>query len=284
MKLNGVNSSDTWIFVLPKSCMNGDGDNIVMSLPHPRTDKNTKFLINVCDETCKLFELNRHQNECSSWIFNEQSVLADGSLFISTPFDPLYLILNELLNEETGKFVLINQLFSGSCELPDVGLKLLNCLPSLVQMENIAESTGTAEFTAYRFNEAKTLRWLKAKVERLADVVSKRGVMLGVDPAEGATAFAFGLISDYLPSKLSTKLGRYLGIEDKIKKRKSCGSQPSAKKAKEEPVEDYSKQLKTSNIVNKKSRPRSHKCLDKVDKRGMKTMSSFFTVKSKLKD
>lgn len=92
------------------------------------------------------------------------------------------------------------------------------------------------------------------------------------------------MVCDYLPIGLHQTLKTSLGIKEVACKRKIKASNTSSKKAKTEPSEDYSLQSNNSlKSSEKKSLTKAQKALSKVDKTGMKTMSSFFKVKDKKK-
>lgn len=89
------------------------------------------------------------------------------------------------------------------------------------------------------------------------------------------------MLSDYIDSNLAKKLLEHLNLPEKTEKRKSHGPNSSAKKIKTEALEDYSK-VEVKNISETKTKlSRSQKILNKVDKKGMKSMDSFFKPKVK---
>jgi len=138
----------------------------------------------------------------------------------------------------------------------------------------------------YRYDETKTLKWLKKKVENTVSELKKTKLFVkeqeNMSSEESILVYACGLICDYLPTDLASTLKMHLGITEKLSKRKGPVLGPSSKKTKTEPVDDYSKLLpKTKSDLDKKSMTRAQKTLDKVDKKGMKTMSSYFKLKPK---
>ena len=121
-------------------------------------------------------------------------------------------------------------------------------------------------------NTVSALKHSKLFIEEQENVTSENSRLV----------YACGLVCDYLPNELALVLKKHLGITEKPSKRKSASLGPSTKKAKTEPTEDYSKLLpKSKSDSDKKSLTRAQKCLDKVDKRGMKTMLNYFKPKTK---
>lgn len=140
----------------------------------------------------------------------------------------------------------------------------------------------------HRYSEEKTLEWLQKKVRRVADALGKSGMNLGNPDEERKQNeeihYAYGMISDYIEPSLAALLKTKMNIVDRVEKRKSVGGkQPSAKKSKAEATEDYSLPLHQIQEPVKKNLNRAQKALQKVDKKGMKSISSFFKAKPKAK-
>ena len=132
------------------------------------------------------------------------------------------------------------------------------------------------------------MKWLKKKVENTVSALKRTKLFIeeqeNISSEDSKLVYACGMVCDYLPNDLATKLKAHLGIKEKLNKRKSASFGPSSKKAKIEPTDDYSKLLhlpKTHSSSTKKSSTRAQKILDKVDKKGMKTMSCYFKAKQK---
>ncbi|KAJ7401974.1 Ribonuclease H2 subunit B [Pitangus sulphuratus] len=104
------------------------------------------------------------------------------------------------------------------------------------------------------------------------------------DTKEDYVRYAHGLISEYIPEDLSKELLKYLGLPEL----RSPAPEPPLKKKKlsdvpVEPEEDYTK-LNSNNLKTKKANTKmsaAQKALAKVDKSGMKSISTFFSSKPK---
>ena len=138
----------------------------------------------------------------------------------------------------------------------------------------------------FRYNEQKALDWLQKKVLRLSTAIHDSPIFTtggGCDSekGDGDLHYAFGMISDYIEPTLALKLKTMMNISDRVEKRKSSsGKQPVAKKVKCEANEDYSKlPLQAIQEPPKKNLNRAQKSLQKVNKKGMKNISSFFKAK-----
>ena len=139
----------------------------------------------------------------------------------------------------------------------------------------------------FRYNEEKAMKWLEKKVKNTVASLNKANVFVeeqdNISSEDSRLRYACGIVCDYLVDDLSLKLKKRLGINEKPLKRKSLGLHSSSKKPKVEPTDDYSKMLPKNLISSeKKSMTRTEKTLSKVDKKGMKTMSSYFKAKPKV--
>lgn len=86
----------------------------------------------------------------------------------------------------------------------------------------------------YRFNEDKTLAWLGRKVRRVAEVLQQKGLHVGPGAvsanfvkgnradsgkatsgeAEEFLQYAHGIVSEYVPSELASKLHKSLNLPE----------------------------------------------------------------------
>ena len=73
---------------------------------------------------------------------------SDGSLYVSTPVDPLFILLPYLMKEKSGKFVLLDQIFDE--EACTVFGDCTDDVASKEQIMNIADCQDAGSFSAYR--------------------------------------------------------------------------------------------------------------------------------------
>lgn len=160
---------------------------------------------------------------------------------------------------------------------------------------------GDEELNAFKYNEDKTLSWLKKKTERVAEILKQKNIHVtsGAISAnflkssrnetsehEAYLRYAHGIVSEYLMEDLSQKLQKYLNLPEETQspnlKRKSNSSPfPDSKKAK---MEDENKPS-TPNVLDlskpdsKTAKPASQSAKDKARAKaatGSKSISSFF--------
>ncbi|XP_078613682.1 ribonuclease H2 subunit B-like [Branchiostoma floridae x Branchiostoma japonicum] len=299
-KGRGSNSEekDQWVVVVPDSVAGSqDGGPTFVKLLHPKTEKSAMFLFT--KENQQVLEVLAFQEEFRSWFIGE-SVQQDGSLHMVTPVDPLFLVLPYLVKAyESGMYMPIDQLLSDD-QYPEC-TRLLSCInPS--DLEHICDVKGSGDVRACRYSEERTLEWLKQKVEQAADKLTDSSVKvtggaqlltfthsLKTEQAsrDDYLRYACGLVSDYISTDLSKQLTQHMGIKLPEKKEK-CG-EPPAKKAKlsseiPEAAEDYSKFAVKDDKPKNTKMTAAQRALSKVDKTGMKSISSFFSPKTAAKN
>eukprot|EP00795_Rhopilema_esculentum_P016313 gene16313-7701_t len=248
----------------------------------------------------KVFEILKFTEKYRSWFYDD-SVIEGGSVYLLTPIDPIFLAIPFLgTMAKTGKFMPMEQIFVAKDF--QAGLQLLeNCITKS-ELETICEIKGSLDLSAYKLDTDKLVTWLKTKVEKLADYLetSKFHAGAGAHAANFVKSshdnscsrgdyvlYAFELVSDYLEEELAEKLRNHMQIVASPPKHLSEEKQPPAKKQKLNNdndnsvcVEDY--RDKHAKIDKKPAKlTTAQKQLAKIDKTGMKSMNSFFAVKSK---
>lgn len=100
----------------------------------------------------------------------------------------------------------------------------------LKYLSMIADRKGDEELNAFKYNEDKTLSWLKKKTERVAEILKQKNIHVGTgavsatyvkattksesinDNNESYLRYAHGIVSEYLMDDLSIKLLKYLNL------------------------------------------------------------------------
>ncbi|KAM3607719.1 uncharacterized protein V6R79_012570 [Siganus canaliculatus] len=220
----------------------------------------------------QLFEVKAFEEDFHSW-FVGQTVQRDGRLLFVTPMDPLYLILPYLIKSgRESKFQPVDQVVVDE-EFP-VCSRLLSCTRSLPSLHHVADEKEVGSLKFHRYNEEKTLNWLKKKVERTVTTLKKRNISVGEGvksttyiraksesdyQEEDYLRYAHGLISEYISEDLSKALLKHLQLPELTSPKET------------EPPSKPPKKMTAA-----------QKSLAKVDKTGMKSMSSFFSPKVKV--
>jgi len=137
---------------------------------------------------------------------------ADGALNLCTPIDPLFIVLPALEKARVeGKFCDIEQcLECTGCS----GSRLLTpLLESQRQMECVCDSKVAGGCTYYRLSEDKLLAWLKIKVNQTKRALAAPGTPFASMENPALTAYAAGLVAEYIQPSLGVKLSTALGLD-----------------------------------------------------------------------
>ncbi|XP_011409827.1 PREDICTED: ribonuclease H2 subunit B-like [Amphimedon queenslandica] len=285
-------SSSQWVVILPRDAL---GDNNVqpqfIKYPDPHSGILRQYLISA--DQRRIYELNKTSSQYRSWFIGE-SVQSDGSFYVCTKMDPLFFILAALLSSKSiDKFTTLDAILDHCSHS-----YLIENLVSPTQMSNITDSKVIqGDVIVYRYNKEKTLCWLSKKVELLSSTLKEQGIYVGkgsqsvhyvrsnkqtsLAEDEEYKEYASGMIKDYVPASLCEDLdAKYqLAAVDRKRPIEDGNELPAKKRQISEPTEDYSKGVKPVAVKVEPKLSAAQKALAKVNKKGMKTMTSFFTKK-----
>ncbi|KAK5646277.1 hypothetical protein RI129_004741 [Pyrocoelia pectoralis] len=249
IKSNIQQPPNTWVFVLKGEALEqseqytGSGTPDIVNLRHPNTGEAGVFLFSSANNSVQ--EILTFAEGKRSWLI-EESVKSDGKMHLSTPIDPIFLVLPYLKKYCTTQAIPLDQLLRDE-EFPQME-RLLKCT-GLKSLNMVADRKGDEELNAYKYNEEKTLLWLQKKTERVADILKQKKIHV-INGAASATfvassrdenvntdaylKHAHGIVSEYLMEDISDKLLKYLNLSEDtntVTKRKSGGNllQPDAK-------------------------------------------------------
>ncbi|KAI0231179.1 Ribonuclease H2 subunit B [Lamellibrachia satsuma] len=302
-KLSCVMLTDESVFT-----ENGDVKNqpTFCELSHPKTEQPSLFLFTNGDS--KVFEVLQLKEEFRSWFIGE-TVHQEGGLVVSTPVDVVFLLLPYLMKgraQTDNKFMLLEHLVHDD-DFPEC-TRLCRC-DGASELSCVADVREADDDTLYRFNKDKTISWLRLKVEQVASHLEENRVNVGtgshdasfrksklVQPSDhdDYVRYAHGLVSEYLPTCLSTDLKDFMEIKDIVHEKPTL-EEPVSKRARVDgasptkPLEDYSKGVLGAKLVSLHQIGRSwggvkmtaaQKKLTRVDRAGMKNIASFFSQKN----
>ncbi|GAU99123.1 hypothetical protein RvY_10167 [Ramazzottius varieornatus] len=280
-------------------------DNLLMisSFWHPNTGDLCLWAFNTA--TGDAFQFSTCSSEkCRSW-FVGNYVMEDGTLTYLVPVDPLFLVIPFLLTAKKKRmFQPVSQILvesdnstgstSGSSCLSTLAKRADLFLRDLDLICTVKDILGKK---VVKLSKTKLAAWVKVKVRFLADVLQKERVNVGsrvavagfIRKEEDYTQaqfekFAFGILCNYLPEVLHNELSVALGLKEVVetKKQDNSSEQPSKKSKNGQEAdassEDYSKVFqRTNSAATEKKLTAAQKRLQKVDKTGMKNISSYFT-------
>lgn len=167
---------------------------------HPRTQQT----IMLARSQTALLEINRHAPQRAakaSWLLEHDAVLHDGSLYLATPIDPLFLVLPQLdvaraaSAEHQGFFKPFSHTFASESAALEEELLLL---PLFVteQLSCICDVKAHESEPIVRLNDDKVRSWLRRKTARL--VAHLRGT---ADEAEAASAATDACAAQFAPEE-----------------------------------------------------------------------------------
>eukprot|EP00055_Hartaetosiga_balthica_P010022 m.41359 g.41359 ORF g.41359 m.41359 type:complete len:275 (+) comp6995_c0_seq1:1-825(+) len=257
----------------------------IISLPDPKMAGNDRKYM-VCRER-GLFEMMKWDDEVPRSLFIGDNVKKDGSIFMGVCVDPLFLLLPHLekSRETQNMFVQLEAIiptdkYSGFRyfdEGSDMAARIDNVL------ELVCEVRGAGSIRAYRLDDEKLMKWLKAKVMQVAlnveDSMLTSTCMKKEIPFHTKLQFSYGVISTYLGDALAKKLHHELGLVVVEEKKDVMGEYAGM-----HALEDYSISSTTDPSGPPKKTPKltaAQKQLQNVDKKGMKSIASFFGKKKK---
>ncbi|KAF2894012.1 hypothetical protein ILUMI_12165 [Ignelater luminosus] len=276
IKTNIQQPTNSWVFILKgrdivfffcTACealelseqYTGAGTPDIVTLRHPNTGESAIFLFSSANNSVQ--EILTFNEGKRSW-FVEESVKSDGKMHLSTPIDPIFLVLPYLRKYCATQAIPLDQLLRDE-EFPQTE-RLLKC-SGLKYLNMVADRKGDEELNAFKYNEEKTLVWLQKKTERVADILKQKNIHVTSGAAsatfvksakEDATdnesylRYAHGIVSEYLMDDLSQKLLKYLNLPEdaniSLKRKSTSNMQSESKKLK---IEDE-KGNSSSNVLD----------------------------------
>ncbi|BFZ00549.1 hypothetical protein BsWGS_03589 [Bradybaena similaris] len=287
--------------VVNTDCVDGDVQPSLCKLRHPRLNSGVMYLFSA--NCVRVFEVNCYKEKYRSW-FIGNTVQSEGGVYITSLVDPLFLVLQYLVStyEKSSRFMTLDQIVCDE-DFPDCH-KLLSCcthdqLSLITDWKDLDDN-----LQVYRYSQEKSLSWLKSKTEAVADALEQKKISVDLRGSHSAIfvrsksasvsrdaymEYAHGLVSDYLSVVLEKELRQFLDLPDMNVPASPSLSQtenePPSKKAKLTadltPTDDYSRNVDLKKDKSKGGKLTiAQKKLSKVDKTGMKSISSFFSPKS----
>ena len=246
----------------------------IIWLPHPKTGQSTPFALTQERKTlCEIKNFNKPYKT----ILTPDRIISKPSIYFITPFDPIFILLFLLKKDESEHFSLLDQLV-----YQDEFKDMFKLLPILTQnvVELICETRIYENQIACKYSKEKTMQTLGAKVrkvaEKLPNLNSFRSSYRSIISTEnGALKYAISLLSEYLTADLSEELSIHLGFTDYNRLVTECTQE--VRKIEVTTAEENEAKKEIKKAVPQKKQSRAKKILEKTDKTGMKTISTFFT-------
>lgn len=237
----------------------------------------------------------------NSWFLNDKSI-EDGSLFLTSEIDPLFLLLPIVDKARKAKVGNSGVFLQESGLLEELDKSTANFLRAHVPLLKLicdVKSQGTDTF--YRLNDDKVVTWLHHKVdalctqlEQIPDVSTLVRAQASGFRARGQVLttlellkLAIGFVGDYVEKKwialLETKIGISAAEVQAAAARKAYASEEEvAPRKRSAPTNGFDDALakEVATPAPKKKMNLAQARLAKVDIRGMSPITSFFQKKS----
>ncbi|GAM21361.1 hypothetical protein SAMD00019534_045360, partial [Acytostelium subglobosum LB1] len=199
----------------------------VLSLLNPKTKSRYMF----DKRTQLILEINNFRQRPSSW-FMDNSVRHDGSLYCTSPIDPLFLIIPYLERakeraNQSSKAVEYVEPSQMMCEPQFQQLKDAGFVVDDSQLELICDHTTLSDRKLYALNTDKMMLWLKCKVEQMrkhlydtntntyrASAIQSKSA--SDTPHEIWLQMALDFVGEYLAEGLLASLKQHLGYASKV--------------------------------------------------------------------
>lgn len=224
---NSHPGANTWVFLMKDGMENADGKQPDMvKLRHPSSNQPAMFVFGPGDTTIQ--EVMTFDENKRSWFIDEH-VKSDGKMHLSTPIDPIFLVLPYLRKSQ--QVMPLEQILRDE-DYPETS-RLARC--HNLKLTLVADRKGDESLLAYKFNEEKTMEWLQKKVDRVAEILKQKGIHVSQGAVsanfvksskhESGTAaeylkYAHGIVSEYLAEDLAKKLAQHLNLPEEVEQKK----------------------------------------------------------------
>jgi len=259
---------------------------------------NTKYVIN---SEGKLLEVQKASGLCS-WFLNDKCI-EDGSLFLSSEVDPLFLLLPIMDKVRKARVGSTGVFIQESMLLEDVGsLQARFLKPFLPLLGPICDVKSQGGQSFYRLNDDKVVLWLQYKLEALCahleslpDAATLVRVQASNFRSRGNDITIFelikislGFLSEYVEKKWLSVLETNLGVSSAealavaTKNAYATEEEVAPRQKRSNPTGGFDADLDKELATPPKKKPNIHAArLAKVDKRGMSPITSFFKKQEK---
>ncbi|KAG0267047.1 Ribonuclease H2 subunit B [Actinomortierella ambigua] len=267
-------------------------DTVTLLLPNPRSGYPARYAI----QDGLLLEIQKVDPEGTRSWFIHEAVQSDGSLFLMTPIDPVFMfipileIMRQQTSESQGRFITLDSLFDSDQYTSLRHLAHLNHVEKHLDLVCEVRDSG---MKTYRLDDDKVMAWLKKKVEHLVakfststalvESVSYTESLPEECRQEAITLASLRLVCAYLNETWASKLSAdYKFPElDKMENRTQAPLVTVAEFSKRTASMELDDDLVTAapkEIKKPKLTPGQRK-LANASKAGMKPISSFFAPK-----
>ncbi|TKY74621.1 Ribonuclease H2 subunit B [Spatholobus suberectus] len=186
------------VLVAPDPGTDGNGLGQMILLRHPKSGNATQYLF----VNGMLQELQWFKNLYGSWFLGDY-ISEDGRLYLSTPIDPVFIMLpifeeaRMKKGDDLGRFRQLDEiLFIDG--YPGY-LQLMSVVENCMQVVSEVKEVGSSKF--FRLDDSKVLRWLCYKVCQLKQTLPKLDKNYAVQSEKDTLIDAVSILGEYLKEK-----------------------------------------------------------------------------------
>lgn len=191
------------LLIAPDPGANGDSSGHLISLRHPKSGVRTSFLLS----NGLLQELHWFKQSSGSWFLGDY-VSEDGSLYIATPIDPVFIMLPIFEEarmkkvDDPGKFRQLDEIlfindYPGYQHLFSIAE---NCMQVVCEIKEI----GSSKF--FRLDDMKVLAWLYYKACQLKQTLPALDQNYAAREEKDTLTDAVSILGEYLKDEPWLKL------------------------------------------------------------------------------
>jgi len=277
---------------------------MVTTLPHPATGEDVRFLLR---GKC-LIEIQKMQpeNDLGCWFIND-SVSSDGSLYVATPFDPLFIAIYLFSQGNNDQFFksIDDILTESATEKTKSGMRHLQPILNSSRLEKICDSKQIGELQYFRLNNSLVMNFLAEKVIVIAKELveneldldaSKFRVKLVESNYENTSDQeyihkAIRILGEYLSEIYLSKLKEKFQCSEKDlptltedqRKQLAYANSPQLFMNRQKEANEKGEILKKSASGNSGQRSKEKGLREAKEKLNLKSITSFFSPSSKQK-
>lgn len=245
----------------------------LVSLPHPRHGRPARYAL----AAGRAFEIQRLHRRPSSWLVGA-AVEHDGSIYLATPVDPVFLALPFLRAAHAAGFSPLAQILA-SAEHPEAQA-LASCAGIVAGLDAVCDKKAGWDDSVFRVSDSKVTAWLRAKVAQAAKAI-------GAEAPEKALP----LVSEYVSEAALATLADSFGVSaEEARGERASAAERAAAVAGGAVTADADtrsappgskRKAASSSSSSSSSSSRAAKKVKNVDTSGMKGIRVFFKKKTK---
>jgi hypothetical protein len=194
--MSSSNLTPDRVLIVDKRLVPTDSEQFhFIQLCHPRTKQEQSYAIDHQSKT--IFELIQCTRSHSSWFINDQHVLPDGSLYMVTPINLIFLLLPSLWSQARTDSIPLTTIINNSFKQLQLEENFI-----LEKLNSICDIDSEQSFI--KLNDEKLIIWLSDRIDRLKKHVEDE-------------EHAFDLICEYLPDDIVEQCQKELKLHGNVR-------------------------------------------------------------------